>query len=77
MPGRLKLRMSKGFRKIPGMAQKLLVAMFRTKRDRLTAWGTWYQVKDENRKENHLSYFVSSPKGKILQHKKIESILLK
>lgn len=62
---------------MPGTTQKLLVATFGIKRDRLTARGTWCKVKNEKRKENHLSIFVSLPEGKIFQQKRIESIVLK
>lgn len=52
MPARLKLRMSRDFRKMLGTTQKLLVAMFRIKKYRLTAWGNWSKVKNKKRKNN-------------------------
>lgn len=45
-----KLRMSRGFREMPGITRKLLVATFGMKSNRLTAGGTWCKVKNE--KEN-------------------------
>ena len=41
---------------MPGTTQKLLVALFRIERDRLAAWGTWREVKDE-KKIGPLKYF--------------------
>lgn len=51
-------------RKMPETTQKLSVAMFRMKRERLTAWGTWYKVKDEERKENHSSILLLYQKAR-------------
>lgn len=59
VPARLKLRMSRDFRKMPGTTQKLLVAMFRIKRYRLTAWGNWSEVKDKKRKNNSNIFFFT------------------
>lgn len=75
LPGRLKLRMSRGFRKMPGTTQQLLVAMLRIKKTGSLLEELGARLKMRGEKENHSSILFLYRRGKIFQQKRVESIL--